>query len=88
MQNIEDRKRNDFLDMQKRICNQRREIERLHKVIEAKDAAITELKAAPGKAVTEFAERIKKYYSCLSGKTLTATVIYFIDQVAKEMRGD
>lgn len=78
----------EVLNMQKRICNQRREIERLHKVIKAKDAEIIELKAAPGKAVTEFAERIKKYYSCLNGKTLTATVIYFIDQVAKEMRGD
>ena len=73
--------------MQKRICNQRREIERLHKVTKAKDMEIRELREAPLKAVAEFADRIKKYYSCLGGKTMTASVEYFIDQVAAEVIG-
>ena len=36
--------------------------------------------------VSDFAERIKKYYNCLHGKTSSAVVSYNIDQIAKEMK--
>lgn len=36
--------------------------------------------------VTDLAEKVKKYYTCLSGKTMTAVVAYFIDQVAQELK--
>lgn len=36
--------------------------------------------------VTDLAERVKKYYTCLPGKTMTAVVAYFINQVAQELK--
>ena len=38
-------------------------------------------------AITEFAERLKKYYSSFTGKTSTVLTAYHIDQIAKEMLG-
>ena len=35
--------------------------------------------------VKDFAERIENYYRHLSGKTLPATVQYYIEQIKKEM---
>ncbi len=37
-------------------------------------------------AITEFAERIKKFYANLKGKTVGGSVGYHIDQIAKELR--
>lgn len=41
---------------------------------------------ARAEAITEFAERLKKFYANLSGKTVGGSVEYHIDQIAKEMR--
>jgi len=39
-------------------------------------------------AITEFAERLKKYYTALKGRTSTAMVCYTIDELAEEfLRG-
>ena len=47
-----------------------------------------EIADARAEAITEFAERIKKFYSNLNGKTASGSVEYHIEQVAKEMRGE
>jgi hypothetical protein len=40
-------------------------------------------------AITEFAERLKKYYTALKGRTSTNMVCYTIDELAKEvLRGE
>lgn len=36
--------------------------------------------------VTDLAEKVKQYYTCLSGRTMTAVVAYFINQVAQELK--
>ena len=36
--------------------------------------------------VEDFAERVKKYYNCLHGKTSSWVVSYNIDQITKEMK--
>lgn len=38
-------------------------------------------------AITEFAERLKKYYSALNDKTEAFMVCYHIDVIAKEIIG-
>jgi chromosome segregation ATPase len=38
-------------------------------------------------AITEFAERLKKFYSHLKGNTVGGSVEYHIEQIAKEMKG-
>lgn len=48
------------------------------------DAAVNAKKEAVG----AFAERLKKYYASLNGKTAAGSVEYHIDQIAKEMVGD
>lgn len=35
--------------------------------------------------IKEFAERLKKYYSHLDGKSPTPLIVYHIDQIEKEM---
>ena len=40
---------------------------------------------AKREAVKEFAERLKKYYASLNGKTAAGCVEYHIDQIAREM---
>lgn len=35
--------------------------------------------------VSDFAEKIKKYYKCLKGNTNSALVSFHIDQIASEM---
>lgn len=40
---------------------------------------------AKKETVKEFAERLKKYYASLNGKTAAVGVEYHIDQIAKEM---
>ena len=42
---------------------------------------------AKKEAVGAFAERLKKYYASLGGKTAAVGVEYHIDQIAKEMMG-
>ena len=44
-----------------------------------------ELETAKGQVINKFAERVKKYYSTLSGNTNSNLVAYHIDQIAKEM---
>jgi hypothetical protein len=39
-------------------------------------------------AITEFAERLKKFYGSLKGKTVGGSVEYHIEQIAKEMKGE
>ena len=46
---------------------------------------VTELEEAKAEAVKAFAERLKKYYARLNGKTAAGCVEYHIDQIAKEM---
>lgn len=41
-----------------------------------------------GQGAKDMAERIKKYYHHLSGKTMSAVVEYVIDLIAKEMAGE
>ena len=48
------------------------------------DAAVN----AKREAVKEFAERLKKYYASLNGKTAAGCVEYHIEQIAKEMVGE
>lgn len=36
--------------------------------------------------VTDLAEKVKQYYTCLTGRTLTAVVVYFINQTAQELK--
>ena len=43
---------------------------------------------AKNEAVKAFAERLKKYYASLGGKTAAGCVEYHIDQIAKEMMGE
>lgn len=38
--------------------------------------------------VKDFAERVKTYYEHNSSRPLPATVVYYIDQIAKELKGD
>ena len=46
-------------------------------------------KAIRAEAITEFAERLKKYYNHLKGNTSAALAAYHIDQIKEEMlRGD
>jgi hypothetical protein len=45
------------------------------------------LETARSDAITEFAERLKKFYSHLKGNTASGSVEYHIDQVVKEMKG-
>ena len=35
--------------------------------------------------IEDFAERIKKYYNCLHGKTSSAVVAYHINQIEEEL---
>lgn len=44
--------------------------------------------AGYNKGIKDFAERIKKYYHHLSGKTISAVVEYVIDLIEKEMAGE
>lgn len=46
-----------------------------------------DIAAARAEAITEFAERLKKFYSHLGGKTVGGSVEYHIEQVKKEMLG-
>lgn len=39
-------------------------------------------------AITEFAERLKKFYSHLKGNTASGSVEYHIDQIEKELKGE
>ena len=39
-------------------------------------------------AITEFAERLKRFYSHLVGKTVGGSVEYHINQILKEMKGE
>jgi cytochrome c2 len=43
---------------------------------------------AKREAVKEFADRLKKYYASLNGKTAAGCVEYHIDQILKEMIGE
>lgn len=43
-------------------------------------------KQVRAEAITEFAERLKKFYANLKGKTVGGSVEYHIDQIAGEMR--
>jgi hypothetical protein len=43
---------------------------------------------AKREAVKEFADRLKKYYASLNGKTAAGCVEYHVDQIAKEMIGE
>lgn len=45
-----------------------------------------EIADARADAITEFAEKLKRFYSNLNGKTCGGSVEYHIDQIAKEMR--
>lgn len=45
-----------------------------------------EIDDARAEAITEFAERLKKFYGILKGKTVGGSVEYHIDQIAKEMK--
>jgi chromosome segregation ATPase len=45
-----------------------------------------DLETARAEAITEFAEKLKRFYSNLNGKTCGGSVEYHIDQIAKEMR--
>lgn len=39
--------------------------------------------------IDEFASRLKRYYDSLKGKApSTATIVYHIDQIAREMKGE
>ena len=51
---------------------------------EAKEILKTEARV---EAIDEFAERLKKFYANLKGKTIGGSVEYHIDQIAKEMKG-
>lgn len=44
------------------------------------------LETARAEAITEFAERLKRFYRNLSGKTVGGSVEYHIEQIAKEMK--
>lgn len=37
-------------------------------------------------AIDEFAERLTKYYTCLKGKTISDSIIYFINVIAEELK--
>lgn len=41
--------------------------------------------APKSEVIKEFAERLKKYYSHLDGKSPTPLIVYHIDQIEKEM---
>lgn len=46
-----------------------------------------EIAKARAEAIDEFAQRLKKFYAHLGGKTVGGSVEYHIDQVLKEMKG-
>ena len=49
----------------------------------------TDAVKARADAITEFAERLKKYYNSFNGQTSSIAVAYHIAQIAKEMmKGD
>lgn len=83
----------ELIALQNRICNQRKEIERLHKVIEDNNKIITILKDANNReyrlgyedGIKVLATTIKRYYDTLGGKTFGALVAYTIDQKTKEL---
>jgi hypothetical protein len=70
------------------------EIERLNVVIETMEdncmtcdyKIVDRVSTARAEAITEFAERLKKFYGHLGGKTVGGSVEYHINQVLKEMR--
>ena len=71
--------------------------EKTLRIVEEKDAEIERLQKHNTKmarkhyqdgraeAITEFAERIKRYYGNLPGKTSGGCVEYYVDQIVKEM---
>ena len=73
--------------------------ERVRKILDEKDAEIERLYKSLNEtakeqyingradAITEFAERLKKFYAHLGGKTVGGSVEYHIEQIKKEMLG-
>jgi hypothetical protein len=47
-----------------------------------------EIADARAEAITEFAKRLKTFYSHLKGKTVGGSVEYHIDKIVKEMKGE
>lgn len=47
-----------------------------------------EYKKGYEQGVTDFAERLRKYYLHLGGKTGSVVVAFHIEQIAKELKGD
>ena len=67
------------------------EIERLTTELQAMRSAANSLKmhyeSARSEAITEFAERLKTFYSHLPGTTVGGAVMFHVDLIAKEMKG-
>ena len=88
----QDRILTDFMKYKKIEDDKDADIERLNAEIgrlgeQCRVFAIEYPKITRAEAITEFAERIKKFYSNLKGKTASGSVEYHIEQIAKEMKG-
>lgn len=79
--------------LQTRICNQRTELENLHRVIERDNSLISILKDANQReyrlgyeaGVEELAVRLENYYLHLTGDSFTYLIAHHIKTVKKEI---
>ena len=80
--------------LQRRIANQRVELENLHRIIEGNNRLIKLLKDANQReyrlgyeaAIEEFAESLKNYYGNLRGTTYAVLTAYHIEEAKKELK--
>ena len=86
----QDRILTDFMKRKEIEADKDAEIERLQGAVEQYEQErkyhFAMSRKAQADAITEFAERLKKFYGILKGKTVGGSVEYHIDQIAKEMR--
>ena len=80
--------------LQKRIANQRVELENLHRIIDRDNSLIQILKDANQReyrlgyeaAIEEFAIKLENYYNILGGNTYSPLVAFHIEEIKRELK--
>lgn len=91
---IEDIKRiyctdcNNYNEIRCRACGTDDALRMIEDAPEADVVPRAEVEAVKAEVIRAFADRLKRYYKNLGDTTLSAMVVYQIEQIEKEMIGD